>query len=142
VLQIVKPSRSVLADPHLTFIAFRRDLASSAPEKVAVRIAARIARKMNFDSSGKPAVFTPETESWLIRDQGYDLRVAPVRESAEMVMFRPENPDFVFPAGRYELMIGGQPYDFVIAGAVTDPAQCVEGFATVRGPAYYECKSQ
>ena len=47
-----------------------------------------------------------------------------------------------FPSGRYELMLGGQTYDFVIAGAVTDPAQCVEGTASVRGPVFYECKAQ
>jgi hypothetical protein len=142
VLQIVKPSRSIILDPRLTFLAFRRDLVSSAPEKVPVRIAARIAHSMIFDSSGKPVVTTPETETWLIRDQGYDLRVAPVRESAEMVALRPDDPDFVFPAGRYELLLGGQYYDFIVAGNVTDPAQCVEGFATVRGPAFYECKAQ
>jgi hypothetical protein len=39
-------------------------------------------------------------------------------------------------------MISEQPYDFVIAGTVTDPAHCVEGFATVRGPVFYECKAQ
>jgi hypothetical protein len=140
-LQIVTPSRSVILDSHLTFLAFRRDFVASAPEKVPVRIAARIAHSMIFDSSGKPVVTTPETETWLIRDRGYDLRVAPVRESTEMVALRPEDPEFAFPAGRYELLIGGQHYDFVVAGAVTDPAQCVEGFATVRGPSFYECKA-
>jgi hypothetical protein len=142
ILQIVKPSRIVIADGRLAFIAYRRDLMSSAPEKVPVRIAARIARSMNFDSSGKAVVTTPVNETWLIRDQGYDLRVSPVRESPEMIMLRPENGEFAFPAGRYELLLGGQAYDFVIAGAVTDPAQCMEGVATVRGPVFYECKSQ
>ena len=52
------------------------------------------------------------------------------------------NPDSAIPAGRYELLLGGQYYDFIVAGNVTDPAQCVEGFATVRGPAFYECKTQ
>jgi hypothetical protein len=68
--------------------------------------------------------------------------VSPVRESAEMIRLRPEDDAFAFPAGRYELMLGGQAYDFVVAGAVTDPAHCVEGVATVRGPAFYECKPQ
>jgi hypothetical protein len=140
VLQITKPSRTIIHDAHVTFIGFRRDFLSSAPEKVAVRIAARIAHSMIFDSSGKPVVTTPEIESWLIRDQGYDLRVSPVRDSPEMVALRPDDPDFAFPAGRYELLLGAQHYDFVIAGAVTDPAHCVEGFATVRGPAFNECK--
>jgi len=141
-LQIVRPGRTTIADAHLTFIAYRRDFLSSAPEKVPVRIAARIAHSMIFDSSGKPVVTTPENATWLIRDKGYDLRVSPVRDSAEMVTLRPENPDLVFPAGRYELLLGGQYYDFIVAGNVTDPAQCVEGFATVRGPAFYECKTQ
>lgn len=139
-LQIAKPSRTIIHDARVTFIGFRRDFLSSAPEKVAVRIAARIAHSMIFDASGKPVVTTPETASWLIRDQGYDLRVSPVRDNPEMVALRPDDPDFAFPAGRYELLLGGQHYDFVIAGAVTDPAQCVEGFATVRGPAFNECK--
>jgi hypothetical protein len=139
-LQIAKPSRTIIHDARVTFIGFRRDFMSSAPDKVAVRIAARIAHSMIFDASGKPVVTTPETASWLIRDQGYDLRVSPVRDNPEMVALRPDDPDFAFPAGRYELLLGGQHYDFVIAGAVTDPAQCVEGFATVRGPAFNECK--
>jgi hypothetical protein len=141
-LQIVKPSRTVIAGDHLTFLVFRRDLIKSAPEKVRARIAARIAHSMHFDSSGKPEVTTPATDSWLMRDQGYDLRVSPARESAEMIIVRPENPELAFPAGRYELMISEQPYDFVIAGTVTDSAHCVEGFATVRGPVFYECKAQ
>jgi len=57
-----------------------------------------------------------------------------------MVMLQTQDGDSL-PPGRYELVIDGQPYDFVVAGEVTDPAHCVEGVATVRGPAFYECKS-
>ncbi len=141
-LQIAKPSRTVISDPKLSFIAYRRDLVSSAPEKVPVRVAARIAKSMNFDATGKAVVTPPTSETWLIRDQGYDLRVSPVRDSPEMVLLRPDSPEFSFPSGRYALLLGGQAYDFVVAGAVTDPAQCVEGVATVRGPVFYECKAQ
>ena len=94
---------------------------------------------MNFDSAGKAVMTTPATETWIIRDQGYNLLVSPLREY-EMVMLRSEDPEFSFPSGRYELMLGGQAYDFVVAGEVTDPAHCVEGVATVRGPVFYECK--
>jgi hypothetical protein len=124
----------------LTFVVFRRDLVSNAPEKVPLRIAARVARSMNFDSAGKAVMTTPATATWIIRDQGYNLRVSPLRENAEMVMLRSEDPEFSFSSGRYELMLGGQAYDFVVAGEVTDPAHCVEGVATVRGPVFYECK--
>jgi hypothetical protein len=139
-LEIIKPGHTVIANAKLRFIAFRRDLVSSAPEKVTVRIAARVARAMNFDAAGKAVVAALPTATWLIRDQGYDLRVSPVRESQEMVLMRPEDSEFSFPAGRYELMLGGQAYDFVVAGPITDPAQCVEGVATTRGPAFYECR--
>jgi hypothetical protein len=141
-LQIAKPSRTVISDTKLSFVAYRRDFVANAPEKVPIRVAARIAKSMNFDTTGKAVVTAPTGEAWLIRDQGYDLRVSPVRDSPEMVLLRPDNADFSFPSGRYELLLGGQAYDFVIAGAVTDPAQCVEGTATVRGPVFYECKAQ
>jgi hypothetical protein len=140
-LQIVDPGRTVIADAKLAFVVFRRDLAAHAPEKVSVHVAARIAHSMNFDSAGMAVVTTPATDTWLIRDQGYDLRVTPIRESPEMVMLNPENPALAFPSGRYELMFGGQAYDFIVAGEVIDSAHCVEGVATVRGPEFYECKS-
>jgi hypothetical protein len=139
-LQIVEPGRSVIAPGTLTFVVFRRDLVSNAPEKVPLRIAARVARSMNFDSAGKAVMTTPATETWIIRDRGYNPRVSPLRENAEMVMLRSEDPEFSFSSGRYELMLGGQAHDFVVAGEVTDPAHCVEGIATVRGPVFYECK--
>ena len=97
---------------------------------------------MTFDGSAKAVTAPPPTDTWLIRDQGYDLRVSPMRETPEMVMMRPDSEDFSFPSGRYELLLGAQSYDFVIAGPITDPAQCVEGIATPRGPAFYECRAQ
>ena len=140
-LQIVKPSRTVIRDPKLSFIAYRRDMTTNAPEKVSVRIAARIARAMTVDPLGKAVMEPPATESWLIRDLGYDLRVSPMPESSEMVLLQPEADDFAFPPGRYELVLGGQSYDFVIAGVVKEPSQCVEGITTARGPAFYECRT-
>ena len=97
---------------------------------------------MTFDESGNTVTAPPRTDTWLLRDQGYDLRISPVRDTPEMVMMRPDSEDFSFPSGRYELLLGAQSYDFVIAGPITDPAQCVEGIATPRGPAFYECPAQ
>jgi hypothetical protein len=137
-LQILKPGLSVIAPGTLTFVVFRRDLVSNAPEKVPLRIAARVSRSMNFDSAGKAVITTPVTETWIIRDQGYNLRVSPL--AAEMVMLRSEDLESSFSSGRYALMLGGQAYDLVVAGEVIDPAHCVEGVATVRGLVFYECK--
>jgi hypothetical protein len=138
--QIVEPGRSVVAAGTLAFVVFHPDFVSRAPEKVPLRIAARVARSMNFDSSGKAVMTTPVNETWIVRDQGYNLRVSALRENVDMLALRSEEPGFSFPSGRYELMLAGQAYDFVVAGEVTDPAHCVEGVATIRGPAFYECK--
>ena len=142
-LAIAKPSRTVITDPKLTFVAYRRDLISSAPDKVPVRIAARIAKQMTFDGAGKAVTAPPSpTETWLVRDQGLrSAGFARAREPRKWVLLRPDGDDFSFPAGRYELVLGGQNYDFAIAGPVTDPAQCVEGVATGRGPVFYECRT-
>ncbi len=141
-LQIVKPSRTVINEPKLSFVAYRRDFVTTVPEKVPVKIAARLAKAMTFDANGKAVVAPPASDTWIVRDQGYDLRVQPLRDSPEMVLLRPESEDFVFPSGRYVLQLGGQSYDFVVGGPVTDPGQCVEGVATARGPAFYECRTQ
>jgi hypothetical protein len=141
-LKITQPGRTVISGPTPKFVVYRRGLASSAPDNVKVRVAARIAHSMVFDSNGKPVITTPETPIWLIRnDQGYELRVSPVPDNAEMIELRSENPDFSYPPGRYELMLGEQTFDFVIAGEVLEPAHCVEGVATGRGPIFYECRS-
>jgi hypothetical protein len=65
--------------------------------------------------------------------------VSPLRDNAEMVMLRSEDLESSFSSVRYELMLGGQAYDFVVPGEVTDPAHSVEGVATVRGVVFYEC---
>jgi hypothetical protein len=138
--QIVEPARTVLPDGNLTFLVFRRELIVNAPERVPIKFAARVSRMMSFDPQGKVVWTSPVKATWLIRDGGFDFRVMPVKESPEMVYVRAENPDFTLPAGRYVLMVNNQPYDFAIEGPVTDPAHCVEGSATMRGPIFYECK--
>jgi hypothetical protein len=142
VLKITQPPRTVIDDPRLMFVIYRRDMITGAPDKLPIRIAARIGKIMSFDSNAKAVVAPPPTESWLIRDQGYELRVSPMPESQEMVLARSEDPEFSFSPGRYELLLGGEAYDFVIAGVVNDPAHCVESVATGRGPVFYECHNQ
>ena len=56
-----------------------------------------------------------------MRSTSYELRVAPVIEQPEMVLFRPENPDFAFPAGRYALVLKGQAFDFTVSGPILKP---------------------
>ncbi len=139
-LQILEPGRTVVAPGKPAFVIFRRDLASHAPEKVPLRIAARVAHAMNFDSTGRAIMTTPATDTWIIRERGYDLRASPVEGNSEMIKLRADDPALSLPPGRYELMLGGQAYDLTVAGEVTDPAHCVEGVTTVRGQVFNECK--
>jgi hypothetical protein len=134
------PSRTVLPDGQIVFIIYRRDVASSAPERVTVRVIAKIMRAMTFDVAGQANVANVE-DAWTIRNVSYELRVAPLSEGAEMLMIRPENADFVFPAGRYGLVIKGQAYDFTVAGRITEAAQCLEGIKASNGTFYSECRN-
>jgi len=136
---ISKPSRTVLADGRVDFVAFRRDLANGAPNKIAVRVVATIRRAITSDAAGKPGA-APAKDAWTIRNISYDFTVAPLGDNPEMILVRPEKPDFVLPAGRYALVFKGLGYDFTVAGPITDPAQCLERVAAVNGTRYSECK--
>ena len=100
------PSRTVLPDGRAVFIIYRRDAANGAPERVSVRVIAKVLRAMTFKTAG-PASMTNVQDTWTIRNISYDFRVAPLDEGSEMLMIRPESEDFVFPAGRYGLVIKG-----------------------------------
>jgi hypothetical protein len=137
---IKTPSRTVLPDGQVAFIVYRRDLAANAPDRVSVRVIARVMRAMSFSTAGQANTASLE-DQWTIRSNAYELRVAPVSEHPEMLMLRPEVPDFALPAGRYGLVLKGQAYDFSIAGAVTDPAQCLERIEAANGAFYSECRN-
>ena len=83
---------------------------------------------------------TPATDTWIIRELGYDLRAVPIEGSSEMIRLHADDPTLSLSPGRYELMLGSQAYDLTVAGEVTDPAHCVEGVTTVRGQVFNECK--
>jgi hypothetical protein len=136
--EINKPSSTVLPDGKIVFVLFRRELLNSAPQKVAIRVVARVASTLTF-SSGKAAAAKPDA-SWHIRGNSYDFQVSPVNENHEMVVVRPEDPDFMFPSGRYALIFAGLAYDFTVDGPITDPTQCLESFEAVNGLVFTECR--
>ena len=133
-------SRTVLPDGQTVFVVYRRDVASSAPERVTVRVIAKIMRAMTFSTAGQSSM-EDMGDTWTIRNVSYELRVAPLSESSEVLIIRPENVDFVFPAGRYGLVIKGQAYDFTVAGPITEAAQCLEGVKASNGTFYSECRN-
>jgi hypothetical protein len=133
------PSRTVLPDGRAVFIIYRRDAANGAPERVSVRVIAKVLRAMTFNTAGTAST-TNVQDTWTIRNISYDFRVAPLGEGSEMLMIGPESENFVFPAGRYGLVIKGQAYDFTIAGPITEPVQCLEGIKAENGTFYSECR--
>lgn len=134
--EITRPSRTTLSSGDLSFIIFRRDLVNSAPQMVPVRVVARVSREMKF-VYGKPTVSEIEG-AWRIRTKGYELKVEPVEGRPEMILLQPE-PGFVFPPGRYALVLNGFGFDFAVEGTINSPEQCLEQAEMVNGTILNEC---
>jgi hypothetical protein len=136
---VTEPSRTTLPDGKAKFILFRRDLAGNAPERIDVRVVARVMRALTFDARGKPG-YTPVSDAWNIRSVSYELRLRPIAGNPEMLLAQPEKPDFVLPPGRYVLALKDQGYDFTVAGKITNIAQCLERTDAANGVFYSECQ--
>jgi hypothetical protein len=122
---VTQASRTTVPDGKTRFVLFRRDLAENAPDRVEVRVVARVVRALTFDAKGKPG-FSAVTEPWNIRNLAYELRVRPIAGNPEMLLVQSEKADFMLPSGRYVLVLKDRGYDFTVAGKVTDVAQCLE----------------
>jgi hypothetical protein len=127
-------------DGKLQFVIFRRDLVSSAPTEVFVRVVARVAREMKFNEAGPP-VTTDIDGQWAIRSKSYEFRVAPLGDNPEMVVLHPADPQLSLSPGRYALVVAGRGYDFTVDGQVTDTAQCLERTDVLGGAVYSECRT-
>jgi hypothetical protein len=137
---IKTPSRTVVPDGKVVFIVFRRDIATSAPDRGSVRVIAKIAQALIFSPKGTANV-TPVEDEWTIRSTAYELRVAPMSENAEMLLLRPENPEFQLSPGRYALVLKGQAFDFTVAGQVTEALHCLTRTEAANGAFYSECRN-
>jgi hypothetical protein len=137
---VSSPSRVTVPNGKLAFVVYRRDLVSSAPDSVSIRIVARVMREMKFPQSGPPKIVTVEG-AWAIRSNSFEFGVAPLKNNSEMILLRPPNSQFSLPPGRYALVLKGQGYDFSVAGQMTDSAQCLERTDTLGGAVYSECPS-
>jgi hypothetical protein len=138
---ISTPSPSTLPDGKVQFVAFRRDFRNNAPDRVTVRVVARVMQTLTFDGKGKASAGKVEGE-WAVRSKAYQMRVAPMGDNPEMIVIEPENADFSFPAGRYAMVLQGTAYDFSVAGPITDMAQCLERTDAVDVPVYSECRAR
>jgi hypothetical protein len=137
---ISDPSHVTVPDGKLSFVIFRRDLAASAPIDVFVRVIAQVQREMKFNGNGPPTI-TKVDGQWAVRSKSYQFRVAPLAANPEMIVLRAADTESALPPGRYALVLGGQGYDFAVAGQVTDTAHCLESSDIVGGTVYSECRS-
>lgn len=136
---ITKPCRAHVQAGKLQFVAFLRDLANNAPDRVAIRVVAQVKRALTFDSVGKAAI-TPVNDAWVVRSNSYQMRVAPVSDNPEMIIITSEPSDIMLPAGRYALVLKASAYDFTIDGLQTDAAHCLERTDALNAPVYTECR--
>jgi hypothetical protein len=136
---ITKPPTVVVPDGRLSFVAYQRELMTSAPDNAQLRVVAKVARALSFSTTGKATVSVVD-DTWSIRSVSVDLTVAPVPESREMVALRPAGPEVALSPGRYLLVFKNQAYDFVIAGKSTDKAHCLEKAETADGETFAECR--
>jgi hypothetical protein len=136
--EIAKPPGTILPDGKLAFVIYRREMVNSAPERVAVRTMGRVVRSITFE--GGKATTTPIEGAWHMRNQSTFLKVEPLRQNREMILVRPDPPDFAFSGGRYALVLGDQAYDFSVNAPITDPMQCLERFQSANGPLLSECR--
>jgi hypothetical protein len=135
---ISTPSQAHLPAGPLQFVVYRRDLASDSPDRVAVRVVAQVKRALTFGPGGN-ATYTNVEQSWVVRSISYDMTVTPVADNPAMVVIRPQHAEFVFPAGRYALVVKKEAYDFTVDGPIGDPAHCVERTDALGSAVYSEC---
>lgn len=132
------PSKVVLPSGHVQFVVFRRELVNKVPDKVEVRVVARVMRRPA--PAGKATTPPGKDDAmWAIRAISHEMKVAPVTGNPAMILLRPANADVSLPAGRYALVLNATAYDFRIDGPVTDQAQCIQGDDEDAVPEFTEC---
>ena len=136
--EITKPSSTTIADNKPAFILFRRDLANSVPQKITLRIVARVARDTKI-VSGKAST-TPLDESWRIRDISRELKISPIPGQREMLLAHLDD-DSTLTAGRYALVLNRTGYDFFISNGDSSPAFCLEQFEATNGTVFNQCRA-
>jgi hypothetical protein len=135
---IPTPSRTVIPDPHIRFIVFRRDSATNALDHAEVRVIAKVAQAMSFDPNGKP-IIAKGIDSWVIRNISIPYQTGPVPGHSDMYEVLGGDADKVLEPGRYALILKNEVYDFTIAGEIKDSRHCLESVAAVNGSFYSEC---
>jgi hypothetical protein len=135
--EIKEPSSKIISSHNPAFILFRRDFRNNVPQKITLRIIAKMARETKI-VNGKPIVNTLDGP-WRIRSISRDLNVSPIPDQPEMIMARLDEGTSLAP-GRYALVLNRTGYDFTIEGQVRSNDFCLEGFETTNGSVLTQCR--
>ncbi|MET4485719.1 hypothetical protein ABIA94_001272 [Bradyrhizobium sp. LA7.1] len=133
-----KPDRPHLPNGRVRFIVFRRDAANVIPERVEVRVVAKIAREFSTDAAGKN--LGGGEDVGVIRNFAYPFRVSPIPGKPEMYELHTGDSGLELAPGHYVLSLGSQAYYFQVDGEITDPRQCLERVVAGNGTFYAPCK--
>lgn len=133
-----KPDRPHLPNGRVKFIVFRRDAANVIPERVEVRVVAKIAREFSTDAAGKN--LGGGEDVGVIRNFAYPFRVSPIPGRPEMYELHTGDSGLELAPGHYVLSLGSQAYYFQVDGEITDPRQCLERVVAGNGTFYAPCK--
>ena len=132
-----QPSTVTLTDRSPAFILFRRDLLNNAPQTIALRVVASVARETKI--VGGKATVTKIDGTWRIRNVSNEVKVSPIPGQPEMVIAHLADKVTLAP-GRYALVLNRVGYDFTIAGAEQPLEFCLEGFETANGLIFNQCR--
>jgi hypothetical protein len=132
------PGQTVLPNGRPKFIVFRRDAVTNAAERAEVRVIAKIAREFSAEAAGKKTDDSDAT--WVIRNVSFPFRASPMPDSPDMYEIHSEDPALELSPGRYALILKNQAYDFIVAGTIVDPRQCIERIIATSGTFYTDCK--
>jgi hypothetical protein len=136
--EIDKPSATTIADDKPAFILFRRDLLNNVPQKIMLRVIARMARETKI--VGGKAETSNIDGAWRIRNISRELKISPIPGQREMVIARLDG-DVSLAAGRYALVLNRTGYDFTVNGSVQSPEGCLEKFETASGSLFNQCRA-
>ena len=136
--EIEKPSTTTISDDRPAFILFRRDLLNNAPQKIILRVVARITRETKI-VDGKAGTNNMEAV-WRIRNISRELKISPIPGQREMVMARLDD-DVPLATGRYALVLNRTGYDFTVVGTTQSPVFCLEKFEAANGSMFNQCRT-
>jgi hypothetical protein len=93
-----------LATGRAQFVIFKVDMEKNAPVEALVRLM----------TPTMPPSSPEQIQYWAVSNIAYEMKVSPVEGNAAMMLAQPKIVDFVFPSGRYVLVIKSTGYAFTI----------------------------